>query len=742
MQNRENPFRTNMVSLRIPMNDSTSTRRSLAKGDFVTWYRIERVLGQGGFGITYLATDTNLDHLVALKEYLPSSLVRRTPEKTISPITARSRVEYEQGLESFLREARTLVKFTHPNIVRVMSVFEANSSAYLVMEYERGVEFRDYVKQRRAINEIELIDLFLGIIDGLDQVHQTGYLHRDIKPVNLIIRDNGSPVLLDFGSSRRVDGDGENTSFVSAGYTALEQYRAGAGLEVGPWTDIYALGGTLYYAITGESPVNPVSRLAAHVRGAADPLRSATDAGAGRYSERFLQAIDWALSFQTGDRPATLAEWRESLQLARDQSSGNPVEIPQSTATQAVVDEGITGQTPHVGGSKLLVRQRAQSSGQPRQKPGNRRTGLWVGSIVLLGLLLIAANIGYRSVEKKQALHNELSRFEADLAATDVPLSAISGFRAVLEKQPDNQRALDGVEKGIASIHERASQQIDTWQIEAAAKTIESLQSLGVQTDDLVDQLEAAKVHQSVEAQINEIRSFNSAGRYDESLQQIEATRALRADTRLDKLEQDAQAGIERAETEKRDIEKQRRQSLDRIAEANKRQRARRQSYNNYLSSVESALARGDNQSARRWLESAKALQIDDQALASLDRQVVQAEEFAGKPLTEYEIRYAANRFNALKDAIEVKNNSLISQLSAGTPSKKSFLENLFTRYRQITLEVVDVQAAVNPKRVTAILRIETLALANGDIVYPAKSYRDFPVSLRRERYHWSKIEW
>ena len=744
-----------MASAPVTMNSSTSTRRSLMSGDFVTWYRIERVLGQGGFGVTYLATDTNLDHLVALKEYLPSSLVKRSPEKTITPITARSREEYERGLNSFLREARTLVKFRHPNIVRVMSVFEANGSAYLVMEYEQGVEFRDYVRQQRDLGEIELIDLFLNIIDGLEQVHQTGYLHRDIKPVNLIIRDNGSPVLLDFGSSRRVDSDGENTSFVSAGYTALEQYGAGAGLEVGPWTDIYALGGTLYFAITGESPVSPVSRLAAHVRGSDDPLRPALEAGAGRYSPDFLKTIDWALSFQTGDRPATLAAWRLSLQHARDQILDKPVAETLVTGADPAFDpafdpvfgantavkEASTVRTKQ-STSKLLVRKRGSISEPRPQKVATRRTGLWFGVAASLGLVIIAANVGYREWDSRQQLNAELTGVESELEQSDIPVAAIRGFRRILEKHPNNLRAQSGVEQGISKLQRRATQQINDVQNEAAGQTIASLQRLGVDTDNLTARLDASKRDQSVEQQIDEIRSMVASGRYQESLQQIEKTRAIRADVRLDALRQQALAGIERIESEQRDEQEQRRLAQTRIAEANKRQRARRERHSSYLSSVESALARGDNLSARRWLESARALQIEDQALAELDRRVTLAEEFARQPITEYEIRYAAGRFNALKDAIEGKNSALILQLSDGVPSKMSFLDNLFARYRRITLQVVDIQPALNPKRVTATLRIETLALANGDIVYPAQSYRDFSLALQRERYSWSKVEW
>lgn len=735
------------------MNDNTSTR-SLISGDFVNWYRIERVLGQGGFGITYLATDTNLDHLVALKEYLPSSLVRRTRDKTIAPITERSQIEYEQGLDSFLREARTLVKFRHPNIVRVMSVFEANGSAYLVMEYERGVEFRDYVKRRDKIDESELIDLFLSIIDGLDQVHQTGYLHRDIKPVNLIIRDNGSPVLLDFGSSRRVDGDGDNnTSFVSAGYTALEQYRAGAGLEVGPWTDIYALGGTLYFAITGVSPVGPVSRLAAHVRGADDPLPAAAEVGAGRYSAGFLEAVDWALSFQTGDRPATLAQWRASLQLARDQSLSAHADTHIVTDTFAL--ELPTGQTLP-SASKRPIRNRNQTRDKRSQKASNRffsylfgqrsgqlpgeRSGKWLGVMTLVVLIGLASTMGYRTLLAKRELNNEMIAVETELAETDLPVAAIQFFREVLQAQPDNQRAQRGVEQGIGKIQQRVRRQIDSLQFASAAESIASLQGLGVPSAELVGQLEAAKLDQSFERQLDEIKRLTQADRYQDALQQTETARAFRSDVRLDELEQSALAGIERENSKRQAANEKLRRA--RIAEANNRQRARRQSYATYLANVESALTSADYEAARGWLENARALQIDDNALASLERRVKAAENFASEPLTPYEVRYAAGRFDALKEAIEVKNTALISQLSEGRPTRMDFLTTLFARYRQLTLAVVNVESALNPKRAIATLRIEALGLANGDIVYPARSYSDFSLSLRRERYGWSKIEW
>ena len=268
------------------------------------------------------------------------------------------------------------------------------------------------------------------------------------------------------------------------------------------------------------------------------------------------------------------------------------------------------------------------------------------------------------------------------------------------------------------------------------------MRTLGAPLVGLDEELESAKLERSIQQQIDEIEAHNANARFPQALQQIEAARSISSDSRLDQLQQAAQAGIDRAESERREAEATRRQVQARIKEANQRQRTRRRSYTNYLSSVEFALSRDDNESARRWLESARALQINDQSLLELDRRVELAEEFASSPLTDYEIRYAASRFAALKDAIEARNTLLIEQLSEGQPSKKNFVDTLLARYRQLSVSIVDVKSAQSPKRVTAILRIDALGLPNGDIVYPSQAYRDLSLSLRRGRYRWSKIEW
>ncbi len=277
-------------------------------------YRVDKVLGQGGFGITYLASDVNLNARVAIKEYLPEQFACRTAEITVAPRSANDEDFYQKGLESYLVEARTLATFRHPHIVRVARFFEANNTAYMVLEYERGESLKAWWRAHADMAEIDLLTLLLPLLDGLAVVHESGFLHRDIKPDNIYVRDaDGSLVLLDFGAARHTSEERtEENNFVTPGYGPIEQYVLG---EQGPWTDIYALGATLYWMVSGRKPIEAPDRMVAN-----DPLKPAVEVGKGRYSEAFLKAIDWALKPETQDRPRDIAEFRNALFAAHPSS--------------------------------------------------------------------------------------------------------------------------------------------------------------------------------------------------------------------------------------------------------------------------------------------------------------------------------------------------------------------------------------------------------------------------------------
>lgn len=218
-------------------------RNALHTGHKLHWYEIVSILGQGGFGITYLANDPNLDLLVAIKEFLPMELAVRESDSSLHPVSDGHSDTYGWGLDRFLSEAQTLARFRHPNIVRVLSVFEANNTAYMVMEYEQGKSLEDALKFRRIEGEEQLLGLLFPLLDGLELVHAAGFIHRDIKPDNIYMREDGVPVLLDFGSARQALGVATRTltTLVSPGYAPFEQYNATRDSDrQGPWTDLFA----------------------------------------------------------------------------------------------------------------------------------------------------------------------------------------------------------------------------------------------------------------------------------------------------------------------------------------------------------------------------------------------------------------------------------------------------------------------------------------------------------------------
>jgi len=289
-------------------------RNSLQSGYKLHWYHIIKILGQGGFGITYLAHDTNLDQQVAIKEYLPTDLAVRVNDISVHPVSEGHAESYEWGLERFISEARTLAKFKHHNIVRVLSVFTENNTAYMVMEYEHGEPMDALIKNRKTIEEEKLKSILMPMLDGLEAVHKTGFIHRDIKPPNIYIRTDGSPVLLDFGSARQSLGIQTKTltTMVSPGYAPFEQYTSKSDKQ-GPWTDIYGLGATLYRAVTGIGPTDAMDRSEALLHTNKDVYVPASKIAHENYSEGFLAAIDHALLFKTDERPQSIGEWRKEL---------------------------------------------------------------------------------------------------------------------------------------------------------------------------------------------------------------------------------------------------------------------------------------------------------------------------------------------------------------------------------------------------------------------------------------------
>jgi formylglycine-generating enzyme required for sulfatase activity/tRNA A-37 threonylcarbamoyl transferase component Bud32 len=275
----------------------------------VDGFRIERFIGAGGFGITYLGEDLHLGTTVAIKEYYPDEFGDRDATLSVRPKTDRHRQTFEWGRTSFLQEARMLARFRHPSIVRITRVFEANATAYMVMEFEEGRSLEAWLKSlERPPTQAELDRIVAPLLDALGLMHAESFLHRDIAPDNIIIRPNGTPVLLDFGAARRAMAEQSRvlTGIIKAGYSPQEQYATDGRLQ-GPWSDLYALGATLYRAVTGKPPEE------ATLRAGDDQTPPAAKAALGEYRPAFLAAIDTCLNVDRRKRPQSVAELRAML---------------------------------------------------------------------------------------------------------------------------------------------------------------------------------------------------------------------------------------------------------------------------------------------------------------------------------------------------------------------------------------------------------------------------------------------
>jgi serine/threonine protein kinase/WD40 repeat protein len=290
-------------------------------------YIIDRVLGHGGFGITYLARDTKLNARVAIKEYFPRALAARDASYTITPITegtTANNSDYRWGLQEFLKEARALARFKHNHIVRVLRFLETNGTAYMVMEYEQGESLADTLKRSGGfLNEAKLMQIFLPVLSGLQAVHDAGLLHLDIKPDNIYLRRDGQPMLIDFGSVRQVKSGSSRTDKVALtpAYSAIEQYP-GMG-EKGPWTDIYSLGATLYRCVTGKPPVDSLQRYQATRNHKVDPYVSATEFERPLFSHHIRECIDLALALNAEDRPHSASQLQKGLMGQRITEEGS-----------------------------------------------------------------------------------------------------------------------------------------------------------------------------------------------------------------------------------------------------------------------------------------------------------------------------------------------------------------------------------------------------------------------------------
>lgn len=312
---------------------------ALPAGTRLREFELISVIGEGGFSIVYAALDQRLGREVAIKEYIPASLARREDGYSVRVRSEQHEESFSAGLAGFINEARLLAQFKHPALVEVLQFWEENGTAYMVMPRYHGRTLRQVLRDLGArCDERWLKRTLAPVLDVLEILHERSVYHRDIAPDNILIQRDGRAVLLDLGSAREILGDREQavTVVVKPGYAPLEQYSGEFSLPQGPWTDIYAFGAVLHFAVTGAPPQASISRVMKDSRA---PLASSPRPG---FSERFLQGIDAALALQPADRPQTAAALRALLAFDEDPAA-TPDRAHAERALDALhVDEAIT----------------------------------------------------------------------------------------------------------------------------------------------------------------------------------------------------------------------------------------------------------------------------------------------------------------------------------------------------------------------------------------------------------------
>ncbi|MBW7861961.1 MAG: serine/threonine protein kinase [Rhodocyclaceae bacterium] len=270
-------------------------------------YRIERQLSLGGFSIVYLAYDAE-GTPVAIKEYLPNSLALRKEGMITPEIPAENEPAFRYGLKCFFEEGRSLAKLMHPNVVQVLNFFRANGTVYMVMVFERGRTLNEFIhKHRGNVREPFIRAVFTRMLNGLREVHARKLLHLDIKPSNIYLRIDGTPVLLDFGAARQTLFQDQPIlkPMYTPGFASPEQLTHREGL--GPWSDIYSVGATLFACIAGTAPPRSDERTKN------DTLAPLLKKHGAAYSKQLVETIDWCLRLDPLERPQSVYSLQKAL---------------------------------------------------------------------------------------------------------------------------------------------------------------------------------------------------------------------------------------------------------------------------------------------------------------------------------------------------------------------------------------------------------------------------------------------
>lgn len=288
-------------------------QQALSRGYLLDGYRIEKLIGGGGFSFVYLAFHIKTRTKIVIKEYFPHEMAYRLPGGRVLPLSDDKNVPFQIGLKRFFSEGMALSKLKHPNIVNVSNFFRLNNTAFMVMDFEQGRDLRWYIKRSKGkLSEKFILSVFPPVLGGLRELHLHNFLHLDIKPANILLRTSGTPLLLDFGAVQQIEPGTcyKGVQTLTHGFAPPEQYESG---PMGPWSDIYSLGMTMRFCITGKAPVPSLERLKK------DTQSRLSRSFSRRYSKSLLQAIDWAGELENDRRPRSVDSFLEALSGAGDE---------------------------------------------------------------------------------------------------------------------------------------------------------------------------------------------------------------------------------------------------------------------------------------------------------------------------------------------------------------------------------------------------------------------------------------
>ncbi len=513
------------ADLKAPASESAAAERKgvLPVGTKLGKYELTGFLGQGGFGVTYLAYDSVLSRNLAIKEYLPASISVRESGTIVLPRSTEHAAEFVWGRERFVEEARILARLDRAlAIVRVYDFLEENGTAYMVMALVEGETLSQRLKRAGSISPAEAERLLLPLQIGLEQVHAAGFLHRDIKPANIIIDEKGEPTLIDFGASRAAVADRSvsMTAIFTPGYAAVEQFTSA---KQGPWTDIYGLSATIYHALTGKTPPNAIERILD------DEYSPLADATIPNLTKSFSRGIDAGMAVKSVDRPQSIADWRQCFGAGTPTSNDETVVLRNKEFYRQNIGSSTSKK---ITAGSLPIAEGPSAALQPEKKPKSGKL-IWIaaaagavalaggGSIAIWGIpgaskrTVVVDNLQVEDLQKllderkkaDEAL-SEKRRLEeeARLKSEDDARRKKQAEAEFAEAQSQRQKAEQELAKLKASIEERRKQDESEKQATAEADArrtaeLEAQRKIEVEMAALQKAEEEAKQRVAAEAE-------------------------------------------------------------------------------------------------------------------------------------------------------------------------------------------------------------------------------------------------